>query len=286
MILSINDDCTQLTITPETDYLTNIQSGDSSACCTYLEITPNCCTPFQLCLRSNYFLDYSVSGCGTEVVDTITYDYFDITITGIDSSCVQELEYTSFINANNTLEVNPTDLTIRLYYSGITLLPFEIFIRTCDPTCLEYQIDGSITIIDPADPCFNFADSGPTITIPDLPTGVTIVGSDILVTPEAVDQNTTSFQAGIYCVSLVQDNIPESNSIFIDCGVECKVVDEVIEDPCSNLYGLFKALQFSDTCSTLTCQQKCDLWYYIGSELDYFDNNPCEEGTSDCGCNS
>jgi hypothetical protein len=287
MILSINDDCTQLTITPETDYLTNIENGVSTACCTYLEITPNCCTPIPLCLRSNYVFDYSVVGCGTELVDAVSYDYFDIFFSGIDVSCVTQAEYTSFITVENTVETNPTDLTFRLYFSrGTTTLPFTFLLRTCEDFCLEYQIDGLITITDVNDHCNNFSDSGPTVTIPELPTGVTIDGANILVDTGAVGQAGTQFQSGVYCVSLVQNNIPESNSIFIDCGVECKVVDKVVEDPCSNLYALFKALQFADTCATLTCQQKCDLWYYIGSELDYFDNNPCEEDTSDCGCNS
>jgi len=282
MILAINNDCTQLTVTPETAYLTNIQSGLSSACCTYLEITPNCCTPIKLCLRSLYTLDYSVTGCGT----ADGYDYFDLTFSGIDLSCITEVEYTDFTTSSTITETPPTDLVFRLSFTrGTTSLPFTFLFRTCDDSCLEYQVDGIITISNTSDHCNNFSDSGPSTTRPDLPTGVTVSGSDFLVDPEAIGQSGT-FSDGVYCVSLVQNNIPESDSIFVDCNVECKVVNKVVEDPCSNIYALYKALQFADNCGTLTCQQKCDLWYYIGSELDYFDNNPCEEDTSDCGCNS
>ena len=282
MILSMNADCTQLTVTPETSYLTNIQSGLSSACCTYLEITPNCCTPVQLCLRSLYTLDYTVTGCGTDG----GYDYFDLTFTGVDLSCLTSVEYTDFTTSSTIVETPPTDLVFRLSFTrGLTTLPFTFLFRTCEDSCLEYQVDGLITISNTTDHCNNYADSGPTTTYPTLPSGVSINGSDFLIDPEAIGQ-TNTFSDGVYCVSLVQNNIPESNSIFVDCNVECKVVDAVIKDPCSNIYALYKALQFADTCGTLTCQQKCDLWYYIGSELDYFDNNPCEEDTSDCGCNS
>lgn len=286
MTIAVNADCTQITLTPaDPSYITNIQTGVSSTCCTYLEIGTNCCDTTNLCLRSNYSLDYSVSQCGTEVINSVTYNYFDITLTGIDVACVQELEYTSFINSVNTVETNPSDLTVRLYYTTQTSLAFEILIKTCTDSCLEYKVEGLLTISDIGDPCNNYSDSGPAVTIPTLPTGVSISGTDLIIIPSAFGYSTTAFPAGVYTFSLVQNNVPDGDSVFVNCDVLCKVTDYIADDLCSNLYALYNALVYADSCDTITYEQKCSLWEYIGKELDYFETSPCGE-TSDCGCNS
>lgn len=286
MTLTVNDDCSQITLIPDTAYITNIESGLSTACCTYIAYNVNCCGETNLCLRSNYTIDYGISGCGTELVDGVSYDYFDLTFTGIDVSCLETVIYTDFKTGSTQTETNPTDLTFRLHFTrGALLLPFSFTFQTCDTDCLQYITTGSISISNINDHCNNNSDTGPTTTIPGLPTGVTINAGNVLITPDAFGQTGSTFNPGVYCLSLVQNGIPESDSIFIDCGVECLLVDKLAEDQCSNLYALFKALKFADECSTVTCEQMCALWEYIGKELNYFENNPCDDETSDCGCN-
>ena len=279
MILAINTDCNIITATPETSYLTNLQSGNPTTCCTYLELGVNCCTTEKLCLRSLYVLDYSLTSCGISGA----YNYFDITYTGIDISCVKEIEYTDLLTGLPVIETNPTDLVVRFQYSAAGTLAVDLKVRTCDDLCLEYLVEGDITIPNYLDPCTH-NDTGPTTTRPALPAGVTIVGTDLLITPEAFGQTGTEFGDGVYYVALVQDNVPESDAIFIDCDVQCRVIDYISKDPCSNIYAIYQGLLFAGLCTTISYTQMCSMWNYLGQKLSYFNTSPCETG-SDCGCN-
>ena len=284
MILTINADCNVITATPETAYLTNIQNGVSTACCTYLDLGINCCATSQLCLRNLYTLDYSVTGCGTEVVNAVTYNYFDVTYTGIDISCVAEIEYNSFITSSTVIETSPTDLVVRYHYASKVPLDITLIIRTYTDLCLEYSVQGIIEITDYLIPCGTVIDSGPTPVYPALTAGVTISGTDFLITAEAYGQTSSTFADGVYYVGLVQDNVPESDSIFADCDVQCKVIDYVSKDPCSNLYAVYQSLIYAGACTTISYTQMCSIWTYIGLKLGYFKSSPCAE-VSDCGCN-
>jgi hypothetical protein len=290
MTISVNADCSQITLTPaDTSWITNITSGDADTCCTYLQIGTNCCDTTDLCIRTDLTgqLDYSITGCGSETIDSVSYNYYELTITGINLSCVQQLEYTDGSSATGTrIENNPTDLVVRIYYTGITTINFSVYLRTCTTNCIEYQIDGTIIITSLVDRCApgNYSDSGPNVTIPDLPDGVTISGTDLLIDPDAFGM-VDNFNAGIFWFSLVQNNIPDSNSVFVNCDVLCKVTDYIADDLCSNLYALYNALVYADSCETVTYEQKCSLWEFIGKELNYFETSPCG-ATSDCGCNS
>jgi len=285
MTLTVNSDCTQITATPVAPYVTNLTNGVSSVACSYLELQVNCCTPVQLCLRTLYVFDYSVTGCGTEVVDTVTYNYFDVTYTGIDVAGVKEIEYNDFINMTTVIEVSPSDLVVRYHYASKTPLNITLKIRTCDDVCLEYEVQGIIEITDYGVPCGVVIDSGPTSVYPALPTGVVVSGSDLLISPTAFSSSATTFGDGIYSISMVQNNIPDTDSTFVDCTVECNVTDYIASNLCSNLYSLYKALIYADSCSTITVEQKCALWEYIGRELDYFEGSPCDSGAANCGCN-
>jgi hypothetical protein len=283
MILTINNTCTEFTATTETDYLDNLLSGDPSACCTYLELSVNCCTPNTLCLRSLYNLDGSVTECGTETVNSVLYNFIDFTYTGIDVDCVQEVEITDVLTGGTTIYTSPDDLTFRIYFTKPDPIEMVCKIKTCDSLCLTYEVANSITFSNPLDICGSINDTGSSVTYPALPSEITIVGDVITLTPAAFGLTGNTFTDGVYNVVLSQNNIPESESTFVDCSVECAVVDFIADNLCSNLFSLYKALKYADECDTITYEQKCGLWEYIGRKLDYFETSPCGV-TNDCGC--
>jgi hypothetical protein len=293
MILSVNNDCTVITVTSEEGIIADITAPETTDCCTVLELGTNCCTPtIEIPIFHLYTLNYNVTGCGVNTsLDPDGY-YLDITLTGIDAGCVSSLTYPSTNSDSTTTETNPTDLTFRYNFNQIGPsgdLDFEVSFTTCNE--LEYSLEFTVSIGNLSDVCNTISEGSPTVTFPDSPVGVSIINSTTMeLLPEAFGFTSDTFPDGIYYVGLTQTNttgnISESDTIFVDCNTTCRIIDVLANDLCSDIYLLWNALQYSFDCDTITYEQQCDLWFVIGKQLGYFVNTPCTEPKTSCGtCN-
>jgi hypothetical protein len=285
MILSTNTTCDLITVTSENGYIADIVTADGTKCCHVLELGTNCCEPtLILPIRSLYDLSYNIRDCS----DIGGGNYrFNIDILNIDVGCVQSYTYPDTNNVGTVTVENPLDLTFRYDFIATGDQSLQVSLTTC--TGLTYVLDFTIFIANLADVCATVTLGIPVITYPDLPTGVTINGSNqIELDPTALGLSTV-FTDGIYFAGLSQTNTSgittaESDSIFINCNTTCNVINAIAQDNCSNLYLLLDGLIYADDCDTVSYQDKCDIWFVIAKKLGYFKNNPC--GTiSDCGCN-
>ena len=292
MIITANATCDLLTVVSENGYIDDIVTADGNSCCHVLELGNNCCDPTLLLpIRSLYNLDYGVLGCGAATVEGIPGFFFDISILGLNFNCFESITYPDTNNIGTVTDTNPISAAFRFEFNQLpvgNIMPFQVSITTC--TGLTYILDFTITIGDPADPCGTAVLDPVAVTYPPLPTGVTInVSNEFEITPLALGFTSPTFPDGIFFAGLSQtdilgDVVAESNSLFVNCETTCRVIDVLANNTCSNIYLLFDALRYADNCTTISYQQKCDMWYVIGKELGYFINTPCEE-TTDCGCN-
>lgn len=292
--VNLNEDCNEIRLSLP-DYPASI-GGDNiifnldnptDQCCTRLEIQQNCCenTTTTYYLRHLYNLGVTIADCGQELVADLLLNYIDFTVTGIDSSCTYSVEYTNFSPVGGDTLIASSTPTFRVYF-GIpqSTYNFNFDIRTCSENLL-YNMTFTLNIPDPGNFCDNPSISNINVTYPDLPTGLTIdtLNNELVIVPELLNQSNT-FLDGVYFFSLIEDSQIETESQFFDCNVKCKVVDEVSENLCSDIFLMYEALVYSNECPTISYQQQCDLWKYIGKQLKYFENDPCTE-PSDCGCN-
>ncbi len=283
MTLTINDDCTILTMVSEEGIVSDIISPESTDCCIILEVGTNCCTPtISTSLPMLYDFDYDVTACSVNTVLNPDQFTLSIEILGIEPSCVSVFTYKEAQMINAVTESNPTDLIfthISNSYSPSGDFEFTVDITTCGG--LIYNLEFTINI---SGGCGSLV-LGTLVAIypiPSVPAGVTIVGANTIeITPEAFGISGSVFPDGIYYVGLTEttttDIITEDDSIFVNCGTTCRIIDFISQNLCSDVYVIFDALRLSDNCDVTTYQSKCDLWYYVGKELGYFTDTPCAE---------
>lgn len=292
MTITINDDCSIMTVVSEEGIISDIVSPESTDCCITLELGTNCCTPtLSTSLPMLYDFDYEVTAC--EINEDLDPEGFTLTIsiTGIDADCVSSFSYPSTNSTTITTETNPTDLIFT--YAFNAFLPngdinFEVNIITCGG--LTYLLQFTINALAG---CGGLVLGAlvPTYPLPSVPAGVTIVGINTFeILPEAFGISGSTFPDGIYYVGLTENTttttISESDTIFVDCQTTCRVIDVLANDLCSDIYLLLDALKYSFNCDTITYEQQCDLWFVIAKQLGYFINTPCSEPKTSCGtCN-
>jgi len=279
LIITVQEDCEYITLTADPEEIfSDIQDSPTSACCYQLTLGLNCCGNTVLPIRSLYTFGYSITDCGTELIEDILKSYVDITFTGVNASCVSNITYTQQESPFRTLSFDsPTDMTFRSYIAGPGVKNYDVVITT---TCgLEYLLEFTITVVT----ICSTTQSALTVTYPELPAGVEItgVGLNMILYPEAFGLTGDTLPAGIYFISISDNNVSLSDSVFIDCGVLCKVIDYISRHCTSNLYIVFEALQMSQDCETITYAQKCSMWNYLGRRLGYFTTTPCVV-TSNC----
>lgn len=290
MILTINDDCTIMTLVSEEAIISDIIAPETTDCCITLELGTNCCEPTSsIIIPSLYNFSYAVTACATNTA--LDPDGIDLTIniTGIDPECVSLFTYPSTNSVGVTTEDDPSDLSF--VYSFNQLPPsgdieFEIGITTCED--LTYIITFTINALAG---CGGLVFGALVPTFPDFPTGASITGANTMeLTPEIFGFTGSTFPDGLYYVGLTQntttENISESDTLFVDCETTCRVIDVLANDLCSEIYLLLEALKYSFNCDTITYEQQCDLWFVIAKELGYFIDTPCSEPITSCGtCN-
>jgi hypothetical protein len=291
MILTSAQDCTLITVESEQNIIGNIVTADGTFCCQALEIGSKCCsTNTILPIRSLYSFNAQIAGCGQEVVDNITYEYFDITIRGLDVSCVTSVT-TQAINSDLETYTDLSDLTFRYRFNESPInatfnLTYDI--TTCNGLVYTFEVQ---LIFTPGDLCNTLTVDFQNTIYPDLPNGVTINNlNQIELSPEVVGM-TDVFQDGVYFIGLTETDTAtnsinnESETIFLDCFTTCKVVEYLTHNPHSNVGIYLDALKYSNDCDTVTYEKLCNLWTILGKTLGYFKVIPCEEElNNNCNC--
>ena len=259
LIITVQEDCEYITLTADPEEIfSDIQDTPAGACCYELTLGINCCEPkLVLPIRGLYNFGYSITDCGTELVEDVNKSYIDLTFTGIEAECVTNVTYTrqeSPLSIPLTFD-DPDDMTFRSYIAGPGVKNYEVSITT---TCgLVYVLEFTITVVTICDT----TESALTVTYPELPEGVEItgVGLNMILYPAAFGLTGDVLPAGIYFISIAEDNVSLSDSVFVDCGVLCKIIEYISRHCTSNLYMVYEALQMSFDCETLTYAQKCSM---------------------------
>lgn len=281
MILTINSDCTTMTLTSEEGIINDIVSPAITDCCITLELGTNCCEPtITIPIASLYDFDYSVTNCVPNTALDPDGFTLSITISGISPTCISSFTYPGTNNQTVVTETNPTDLSFTYAYNQYPPsgdIDMEVTLTTCNG--LIYTLEFTINALAG---CGGLVENPISITYPTFPSGATITGLDELsMTPEFFGLSGSTFPDGVYYVGLVQttttDIITEDDSLFVNCGTTCRVIDYISQNLCSDVYVIFDALRLSDNCDVTTYQSKCDLWYYVGKELGYFTDTPCAD---------
>lgn len=104
------------------------------------------------------------------------------------------------------------------------------------------------------------------------PTKIEYSYGDIIVYPEFFGQ-TDTFEDGIYSLQLEVtllngDKYVEEVCIFSDKDIKCKVADAMYLNPKGMYYQLFESIKFAESCNDCDCQQMCDIYKELLTQLN------------------
>lgn len=256
-----------------------------------------------LYVRASYTLEGIDASCikkikFTKTVKTTyasnnTVEYNDVNLlTAVPSESLSQNVYDDPVLIVDFTNTNTSGtLVLDSYFLGTFVTANPTFTITVEITLcndLVYKIEQPLTATIPNNLTgSNFTYDPPVVTYPEMPQGITLdsINNKLLLDPVVFGQDSNVLHSGIYYVALKQNGIADSDSIFVDCDVHCKVVDYISKNRDSNLFMMYEALKYADTCETLTYEQKCDIWRVLAKPLNYFIYDLCVDSPNDCGCN-
>ena len=281
-------------VDPSLQFITQILTGqltdgDVDICCFHLELRHNCCPPIVIPISIRWNIEPTIVGYGKSNDGFDHYIYFrlgDVPLNCIKDSVFYQRggqkEKARLVNIPG--EIDPVfRYIVPQNENDITRDLVNIVIETCGVTYEALlSVDYSLQIINNIEQLvpslFSYS-----VTIPSEPSYIEIgsigIHTFVGIYPEAFDMP-DSFLNGVYQVALVRNrSLSIADELFVDCdGLECDIVHHMVNNPTSDVYTMYRALNYALECSQISYVEMCNLWYYIQTELGRV------EVSKDCGC--
>lgn len=134
-----------------------------------------------------------------------------------------------------------------------------------------------------------------TSTTINLTTSNLTVGSpnSYSLTPTSLSSSSTTLDDGIYYLKLTYtdnvtpaDPVNEYYCLLVSCELKCCMISYIADNPTTNIYGLYQALEWISTCSDpdCKCDDGCVIYNRIVKILNNYSTLTNINKTSDCGC--
>ena len=259
------------------DYITQRVETDETNVRHYsLNYSVNCCKENTLLIAPKYDFTFNVILCNDETDVSIEFE-----LVGIRSSFITGLQFNG-----SSISYQSTSNGIKFLLLNLDQLPQNSFVLTLthiDGFVYTFTFDyGNLPIDCTFDPS-----SFLIITYPLLPENVVLI-DDVNETRLSLNSlfNETLLLSGVYNISIMRRLNNGSNTIhrsyFIDCGLECQVINKLIECRTSDIFNFYDALRYSNNCINVTYEDKCALYELFYRKLN---NDGCIDPYEDCDCN-
>lgn len=269
-----------------------------------IEYSTNCCDLSLIDVPVHYnfnsrFVSYSSTGTGLSSRSIYTF-----LIEGIDNSFIQNIELSYNNITYNPVQIQkvPEGFIITVDYRQIdTIIPstptdpfptaiLSNYIKIITIDNFEYAFRIDFTLGYPG--LGNVIDVNTVLLSKPLFPSQLQISNDLELNLNLLYENGEELLTGIYNIiickwykdtSRISNNILtecKQKSHFVDCGIECLIVDKLVKCRNSNVHHLYKMLQYTNDCDT-SLESRCDLYKSLVNKLIAPD---CNDPNDDCKC--
>lgn len=275
-------------------FITQIQTGqlkdgDVDICCFHLELRHNCCPPIIIPLPITWNIEPTIVSYGKSLDGFEHYIYFRLG--DVPLPCIKDSVFYQRGGQKERARYMTIPGHVEPVFRYIVPVAEQDTVRDLVTITLEtcgvvyevlFNVDYALTIINNEEYLIPTLDSY-VVTMPTVPSFIEIgsigVNTFVGVYPEAMAMS-DSFLNGIYQVAIVRNrSLSIADELFVNCdGLECDIVNHIVNHPTSEVYTMYRALNYALECSKISYVEMCNLWYYIQTELGLV------QVERDCGC--